>query len=453
MIVSLTRAAVAALWIIVAGVRSAAEPADGAIRGTVADASGSVVVSAVVMLHAGAANPHTTVTDGAGEFHFSAVEPGSYTITIEAQGFADWKSGNVVLGADEKAVLPPVVLQVATASTKVDVGLMQQELAVEQVKAEEKQRLFGVFPNYFVSYEPNAAPLSVAQKFHLGWKTLIDPVTIASSAITAGIEQARNSYHEFGQGMEGYGKRFGADYVDTVNGVIIGGVLMQSVFHQDPRYFYKGNGSARKRFLYAIATAFVCKGDNGHWQPDISDVLGGLAAGEIATLYYPASSRVGLRLFHNVLLGFGGRAAGNLAQEFLFRTLTTHVPKTAATLTRPILREGTPVSLISVTDLSSKAAGLIEFVLARDIEVGGVVVAKAGAKAMGEVSYSSATEAQPIHVALKDVRLKVGGTEVALRSTQKRGDQGALEYRRAEDSGRIAVTLYAAGNVVMAAER
>ena len=144
--------------------------------------------------------------------------------------------------------------------------------------------------------------------------------------------------------MEGYGKRFGADYADSVSGVFIGHILTQSVFHQDPRYFYKGSGSFRARALYAIATAFVCKGDNGRWQPDYSDVIGGVASGEISTLYYPASSRTGLRLFHSFLLGFGGRASAHLLQEFVYRKLTTHVPKIAAR-SRPILREGTPVSL------------------------------------------------------------------------------------------------------------
>ena len=219
------------------------------------------------------------------------------------------------------------------------------------MKAEEKQRLLGVFPHYFVTYDPNAAPLNAAQKFQLGWKTVLDPITILSSAIGAGIQQARNSYHEFGQGMEGYGKRFGAQYADGVNGVIIGGVIMQAVFHQDPRYFYKGTGSVRSRALYAIATAFVRKGDRGHWQPDYSDVLGSLAAGEISTLYYPASSRAGLRLFHGVLWDLGGRAAGNLFEEFFSRKITTHVPKAAMALSKPILREGSPVSLISVQSI------------------------------------------------------------------------------------------------------
>ncbi len=438
--------------------RDAPRPqASGAIHGVVKDASGSVVVSAVVTLETGVpSSQRTTITDETGSFHFSSVAPGNYTIKIEAIGFAVWTAANVVAGSGENQPLLSAVLEVASASTKMDVGLSQQEVAVEQLKAEEKQRLLSVFPNYFVSYEPNAAPLTAAQKFQLGWKTIFDPVPVLSSAIAAGIEQARNSYHEFGQGTEGYGKRFGAQYADQVNGVIIGGVLMQSVFHQDPRYFYKGTGSVRRRFLYAIATAFICKGDNGHWQPDYSDVLGGLAAGEISTLYYPASSRTGLRLFHNVLLGFAGRAAGNLAQEFVLRKVTSHVPRTAATLSQPILREGTPVSLISVDDLISKTAenaGPIFFVLAMDIQVGGATVAKAGSKAWGQVSYTSgpAGDGQAMHIGLERVRLKIGNTDVPLRSNQIRGDGGALEYHRLEDSGRIAIMLYVAENVTLPA--
>jgi len=426
--------------------------ASGTIRGTVKDPSGLVVGSAVVTLESAAStNPRTTITDEAGSFHFSGVAPGSYTIKIAALGFADWKSPDVVIGAGGNPPLPPVVLQVATASTQMDVGLSPHELATEQVKTEEKQRLLGVFPNYFVSYEPNAAPLSAAQKLQLGWKTIFDPVTIASSTITAGIQQARNSYHEFGQGTEGYAKRFGADYMDAANGIIIGGVLMQVVFHQDPRYFYKGTGSIRSRFLYAVAMAFVSKGDNGYWQPDYSDVLGGLASGEISTLYYPASSRTGLRLFHNVLLGFGGRAAGNLAQEFVFRKLTTHAPKVAARLMQPTLREGTPVSLISVEDLSAKTAGSIDFVLVHDLEVGGAVVTATGSKASGQVTYTSGPggDGQPMQVGLKGVHLKVGNAEVPLRSSQKRGSDGALDYHRVEDSGRIAITLYVGENVTL----
>jgi hypothetical protein len=434
---------------------SSGPDAAGTIGGVVTDSSGSVVVGALVTLGSAASTgKRTTVTNEAGSFHFVAVEPGSYTMTIVADGFARWTAASMVVRAGENQPLTSAVLQVASPTTNVDVGLPQKELAVEQLKTEEKQRLLGVFPNYFVTYDPNAAPLNAAQKFQLGWKTIFDPITILSSAAVAGIEQARNSYYQFGQGMEGYAKRFGAQYADGVNGVIIGGVIMQSVFHQDPRYFYKGTGSFRSRALYAIATAFVRKGDNGHWQPDYSDVLGSLAAGEISTLYYPASSRTGLRLFHDVLFDSGGRVAGNLFEEFLFRKVTTHVPKAAMAESKPILQEGTPVSLISVEELSSKTAkggGPIDFVLANDIRVAGVIVAKAGAKAEGRVSYASGITAggDAVHVELERVRLKVGSAEVPLRSTALRKGGGVLVFRHLEDSDRIAIVLYVAGNIAL----
>jgi len=415
------------------------------LTGAVTDASGSVIVGALVTLtNAAATAKRTTVTDPAGAFHFASVEPGSYMVTVAADGFAPWTSPHVAVSAGENTAPLSAVLQVAPTSSRVDVGLPPKELAVQQVKAEEQQRLLGVFPHYFVTYEANPAPLDAAQKFQLGWKTIVDPVTILGSAIGAGIQQARNSYHEFGQGTEGYVKRFGAQYADNVNGVIIGQVLTQVVFRQDPRYFYKGKGTFRSRVLYAFATAFVCKGDNGHWQPDYSDVIGGLAAGEISTLYYPASSRTGLRLFHNVLLGFAGRAAGGLFEEFLARSITSHVPKTPLTRQTPVLREGTPLSLISVEDLSSKTAGSagpITFVLTSDLQVGGATVAGAGAKASGQVTFEGA------HVGLEGVHIKVGDADIPLRSTQVRGGTGPFEYHQADDSGRIALVLYVARNV------
>lgn len=444
------------LWVMfAAGLASAAgqiqavpgQDAPGTIRGAVTDPSGSVVVGAVVTLETAASTgQRTTITDEAGTFHFSAVEPGNYTVTVTASGFAVWTSANAVARSGENQPLLSAVLHVAPASAQVDVVLPPRELAAEQLKAEEGQRLFGVFPHYFVSYEPNPAPLTAAQKFQLGWKTFFDPVPILASGIAAGIQQARNSFPGYGQGLEGYGKRFGAQYADRVNEILIGHVVMQAAFHQDPRYLYKGTGSFAARALYAIATAFVCKGDNGHWQPAYSDVLGGAGTYELSTLYRPGTSRPWLRFSHTILLGFAGRAERDLFEEFVLRKVTAHVPKRAGQ-TQPVLLAGTPVALISVEDLSSKTAenaGPIAFVLASDIQVGPAIVAKAGSPASGRVSYAGkpAGDLGTVHVELERVRLTVGKVEVPLRSTQVRGGGGALQYHRLEDSGRIAIALY-----------
>ncbi len=412
------------------------------IQGTVKDDSGATVAGAIVTL----GTERTAITDHAGFFSFDAAAAGDYKVTIAADGFAVWTAPKVVVGAGEPTVLAPV-LHVAAASSSMNVTLTPHEVAAEQIKTEEKQRLLGVFPDFFVSYTPNAVPLTTAQKFQLGWRTIIDPVVLIDTGLGAGFQQWRNKYPEFGQGTEGYGKRFGALYADRVSGTLLGHVVMQSVFHQDPRYFYKGTGTIRSRALYAIGTAFVRKGDNGRWQPDYSDVLGGLAAGEISTLYYPASSREGRRLLDNVLLGFGGRAAHNLLHEFVLRRITPHAPKMFAGVPQRILREGTPVSLISVEDWGSKTAessAPITFLLASDIQQDGVILVPIGSKASGQATFGKA-----MHVGLENVRLDVAGREVPLRSTPQRDGGGALEYHRLENSGRIAITLYVAEDVAL----
>ena len=124
------------------------------------------------------------------------------------------------------------------------VGVSPVEVAEEQLKVEEKQRVLGVIPNFYVSYIPNPVPLTYKQKFKLAWKTTVDPVTILLNGAFAGVEQAQNHFRGYGQGAEGYGKRFGASYADTVTSTFIGGAILPSLLKQDPRYFYKGTGSA-----------------------------------------------------------------------------------------------------------------------------------------------------------------------------------------------------------------
>jgi len=103
---------------------------------------------------------------------------------------------------------------------------------------------------------------------------------------------------------------------------MIGGAILPSLLHQDPRYFYQGTGTTKSRVVHAVTSPFVCKGDNGKWQPNYSTMGGDLASAAISNAYYPASNRgVGLFL-GNFLIGTGQRAAANLAQEFVLRRLT-----------------------------------------------------------------------------------------------------------------------------------
>jgi hypothetical protein len=300
----------------------------GSISGTVVDQSGAVVTGALVILTQKSLFPneplpsHEMRSGDDGQFSFSNVTAGVFELTITSAGFAPQTSSGI-MHPSETQIIPEIKLSVAGNNTDVQVGMTRAEVAEEEIKVEEKQRVFGVLPNFYVSYVADPAPLTSKQKFEIAWKTLVDPATFIFVGGAAGVEQAQNHFKEYGPGSQGYAQRFGAGYADTVTSTLIGSALLPSLLKQDPRYFYKGTGSVRSRASYAIASSFICKGDNGHWQVSYSNILGSLAAGGISNLYYPAQDRNGAGLtFENGAIGMGATAAANLFQEFLVRKLT-----------------------------------------------------------------------------------------------------------------------------------
>jgi hypothetical protein len=169
--------------------------------------------------------------------------------------------------------------------------LSPQEKAALQLKQQEQQRIAGVVPNFNVSYNKDAVPLTRNQKLHLAWRTATDPVAFGIAGFDAGFSQAENDFPGYGQGAQGYAKRFGASYADNFDGTLLGNAIFPILLKQDPRYFRRGEGSFPSRLFYALSTTVWCKNDNGKWGPNYSNMLGNLSAGGISNLYYPASDR------------------------------------------------------------------------------------------------------------------------------------------------------------------
>jgi len=310
----------------------------GSISGTVVDATGAFIVGARVSITSKDLSPNREVLSADdGQFSFVNIPAGPFHLTITAPGFAT-QTFSGTLRSGEIYTVPQTTLAIATAVTEVRVAPTRIEVAEDEIKEEEKQRVLGVIPNFYVTYLPNAAPLSTKQKFELAWKTTVDPVNFGITGVIAGVQQAQNDFSGYGQGAQGFAKRYGASYADLVAGTFIGSAVLPSLLKQDPRYFYKGTGSKRSRILYALANAVICKGDNGHWQANYSSILGSLAAGGISNLYYPAKNRDGAELtFENALIGIGASAGANLLQEFLIRKLTPNGPNRGAAKTQSII--------------------------------------------------------------------------------------------------------------------
>jgi hypothetical protein len=294
----------------------------GVIVGTVVDVNNDAVPGATVVLEGPTLQtPRTVASNDNGLFEFHDVVPQTYHVKISAQGFADWTSSDVALKPGQYVILPVPKLQIAMAVTSVTVGYSAEEVATQEVKLEEKQRIFGIIPNFYISYDQDAAPLTAKLKFRLAAKVSFDPITFVGVGIAAAAEQA-GDHPDYPQGWKGFGERYGAAYTNGFTDIMIGGAVLPSLLHQDPRYFYKGTGTTKSRVYYAITRPFVCKGDNGQWQPNYSTMGGDLASAAISNAYYPASNRgVGLVL-GNFLIGTGQRAAANLAQEFILSRVT-----------------------------------------------------------------------------------------------------------------------------------
>jgi hypothetical protein len=296
----------------------------GTVSGRVVDQTGTGVAGADVTLMRDRESLIDEVqSDDDGRFTFAHVSPGPLELRIIAEGFvAALMSGAKRSG--ENYVFPQVALSLATQVTEIRVSPSTEEIAQEEFKDQEKQRVLGIVPNFYVSYTGDTVPLTPKRKFQLALKATTDPVSISAVSVIAGVNQASNRFSGYGQGAQGYAKRYGASYANFASGLFIGGAVLPSLFKQDPRYFYKGTGTKRSRFLYAISRTVITKGDNQLWQPNYSSVLGDLAAGGISNLYIPERDRHGAALtFENAAIALGTTAVINVLQEFVLRKVTS----------------------------------------------------------------------------------------------------------------------------------
>jgi len=236
----------------------------------------------------------------------------------------NWTSPEIVLNSGQYLILTGAKLELAGGSTSVTVSARSSDiqLATEQVHMEEQQRVLGIVPNFYVVYDHNATPLTTKLKFELAWKAEVNPITILGEGFVAGLDQG-GATPDYPEGAKGYFERFGAAYADGFTDIMFGGAILPSLLHQDPRYFYKGEGTTRSRLLYAISNSFICKGDNGRWRPNYSSVGGDLISGAISNAYYPRTNRGAGLVFVNAGLTTGGRMVNDVVQEFLLKRFTT----------------------------------------------------------------------------------------------------------------------------------
>jgi hypothetical protein len=302
---------------------TAAGAKTGTVLGTVVDTTNDPIPAANVILQGPAGDRLTAITKDDGGFAFDQAPAGvAYQIIVTAEGFADWNS-SITVEPGENKTLPEIKLRILAVQRAVTVSYSSKEVATQQLKAEEQQRILSFIPNTYVVYEPHPEPLTARMKFHMAYKSLTNPFFFGRTAAWAGVQQARDNPSEWHQGAEGYGKRMGAGFADAFTGSLISDAILPSLLHQDPRYFYQGTGTKKSRALHAMWAPFVCKGDNGAWQPNYSQLGGSLIGYSISTAYYPSSDRTAGHVFQTFGIDMGLHVVGSLAQEFFLGKFTS----------------------------------------------------------------------------------------------------------------------------------
>jgi hypothetical protein len=167
----------------------------------------------------------------------------------------------------------------------------ERQQAQDQLNKQYHQRVFAVMATFNTTANQKALPLSTGQKYQLFFRSATDPWPFVLTAVGAGLDQAENSFPQYGQGAQGYAKRYGAAYTDYFTGNFFGNAVLAGLFKEDPRYYQKGSGSYTSRILWAAGGTVWCKRDSGTWGPNYANVIGNLIGGAISNFYYPANQR------------------------------------------------------------------------------------------------------------------------------------------------------------------
>jgi hypothetical protein len=185
-----------------------------------------------------------------------------------------------------------------------------------QAPSQSANRVVGVVPAFNVATYDTTTPLTSGQKFHLFWRTTLDPFSLIAPAVKSGIYNAAGLNSGFGSGASGFFKRYGASLADGTSGRFFRTYFYPTLLGEDPRYFRMATGPKKTRTWYSVNRLFVTRTDDGGRRFNWSKLLGGLTSSSLSNLYYPSQNRGVGFTFTGVGFSYLGEAGTNLLKEF-----------------------------------------------------------------------------------------------------------------------------------------
>jgi hypothetical protein len=189
----------------------------------------------------------------------------------------------------------------------------------------QPKRILGIMPNYrAVSAGAIAAPPTPKQALKIATLNSFDYSSFVFVGITSASSEWSNKHPQLGEGMAGYGRYYWRGFVDKTDGNYLVIFALPTIFHQDERYYAKGQGGIWKRAVYSASRIVITPDYHGHNSFNASEILGrGIAQG-ISTSYYPSHDRTVGALAEKYALALGRDALTNVFREF-WPDIATHV--------------------------------------------------------------------------------------------------------------------------------
>ena len=299
------------------------------VSGTVTDMNGNFVQGVSIVLEgADTADRRTVVAGGTGAFQFDSLKPGNeYHITVGAEGFENWKSPTLILNPGQYLFLQGIKLKLPAAVTNVTVYASPEQIATEQVNVEEKQRVLGIFPNFYVTYDPSPVALTTKLKFRLAYKADTDVMTFVGVAFMAGIYQA-GDVPDYGQGWDAYGKRgLAAGYADSTTDIFHRRRHPAMASASGPPVLLPGNGHKDVPRPSRSLQSICLQRRQRETTAELLEPRRRSCLRRHFELLLSQVQRSAALVFQGFLVTTGVRMINGLVQEFVFRKLTPSAKK------------------------------------------------------------------------------------------------------------------------------
>jgi hypothetical protein len=168
----------------------------------------------------------------------------------------------------------------------------------------------------FPDIATNTARMSGGEKFKLAAHNSVAIATFTTALLAGAYDQAINSPAGFGQGAEGYGKRFGSIMARAATANMAGNFLVATMLHEDPRFFVERGLSFKQSVKYSARRVVVSQSDSGEKMTDFAGILGPLAAEGVANTYYPQAARGAGHIFVRYASDEAWRFGANLLRQY-----------------------------------------------------------------------------------------------------------------------------------------